>query len=397
MRRHSSVLLIAILLALAICSLPGAAAEKTLTVIGGWSGPEMETFMPVLQAFQKQTGIRVNYQIYRAEDLAVLLPAQFNAKTAPADVIFMWPWFVLKQAQSGHVLDMTGYLKESDFIPGALDALQSGGKLWGGVYTGKVKPGFWYRKSFFTKHGLTVPKTWDEFMQLCAKVQKISGVKAPIASGNGVGWPLSDITEHFIASYAGPEVTHALINRKIAWTDPVVRSVFTDKLVPMLKAGYFSEPIEWTMAADLWWRGTYGMFFMGSWITGMVDDPNDLGVFPLPGCQAIVFAADSAFAPAYTKYPAEARQLLAFLSTKGQEVQVTAGGHLATYKNVPLNTYPAVDRNVASLLTGTVALPDLDDTIGGEWQPAFWDQLKLLWVSPNRVNEVLDTLQRKAN
>ncbi|HOI37823.1 MAG TPA: ABC transporter substrate-binding protein, partial [Bacillota bacterium] len=42
------------------------------------------------------------------------------------------------------------------------------------------------------------------------------------------------------------------------------------------------------------------------------------------------------------------------------------------------------------------ALPDLDDTIGGEWQPAFWDQLKLLWVSPARVGEVLETLQRKA-
>ncbi|OPZ61962.1 MAG: hypothetical protein BWY85_02251 [Firmicutes bacterium ADurb.Bin506] len=100
--------------------------------------------------------------------------------------------------------------------------------------------------------------------------------------------------------------------------------------------------------------------------------------------------------PAYTKYPAEARQLLTFLATKGQEVQVKAGGHIATYKNVPLSVYPAVDRGAAMLLEGKEALPDLDDTIGGEWQPAFWDQLKLVWVSPGRVGEVLDTLQRKA-
>ncbi|NLJ61127.1 MAG: carbohydrate ABC transporter substrate-binding protein, partial [Firmicutes bacterium] len=166
----------------------------------------MEAFMPVLQAFEEETGIKVDYQIYRAEDLAVLLPAQFDAKTAPADVIFMWAWFVAKHAEEGHVLDMTGHLNEADFIPGALDPVKVGDKLYGGVYTGKVKPGFWYRKSFFEKHGLSVPKTWTEFTALCSKIRRIPGINAPIASGNGVGWPLSDITEHFIASYAGPDV-----------------------------------------------------------------------------------------------------------------------------------------------------------------------------------------------
>jgi len=94
-----------------------------------------------------------------------------------------------------------------------------------------------------------------------------------------------------------------LIDKTISWEDPVVASVFEDKLVPLLKAGYFSEPIEWTMALDLWWGGDYGLFFMGSWITGMVEDPDDLGVFSLPECKGIVFAPDYAFAPAYTKYP----------------------------------------------------------------------------------------------
>ena len=102
----------------------------------------MDAFMPVLAAFEKETGIKVDYQIYRAEDLAVLLPAQFDAKTAPGDVIFMWAWFIDKHAENGHVLDMTGYLNEADFIPGALDPVKTGDRLYGGAYTGKVKPGF---------------------------------------------------------------------------------------------------------------------------------------------------------------------------------------------------------------------------------------------------------------
>jgi multiple sugar transport system substrate-binding protein len=78
------ILIVFLVALVAICSLPGVAAEKRLTVISGWSGPEMDAFMPVLEAFEKETGIDVEYQIYRAEDLAVLLPAQFDAKTAPA-------------------------------------------------------------------------------------------------------------------------------------------------------------------------------------------------------------------------------------------------------------------------------------------------------------------------
>ncbi|MCR4425856.1 MAG: ABC transporter substrate-binding protein [Firmicutes bacterium] len=385
-------------LAVLICaSFSISAAEKKLTVIGGWSGPEMDAFLPVLRAFEQETGIKVDYQIYRAEDLAILLPAQFAAKTAPADVIFMWAWFINKQAQAGHILDVTGQIREADFLMGALDPLKVGNKIYGTVYTGKVKPGFWYRKSFFAKHGLEVPTTWPEFTDLLAKIKKIPGIKAPIVSGDGVGWPLSDVTEHFIATFGGPELHRSLAAGSISWTDPVVRGIFEGRLVPLLKAGYFSEPIEWTMALDLWWGGDYALYFMGSWITGMVKDPNDLGVFSLPGAMGVVFATDYAFVPAYTKAPAEAKRLLEFLGTKGQEIQVKQGGHIATYANVALDAYPPVDRGVANLLRGRVALSDLDDTVGGEFQTAFWDQLKLLWVSPGRVGEVLDTLQRKSS
>ncbi len=107
--------------------------------------------------------------------------------------------------------------------------------------------------------------------RVCRVVRKAEEDKGcqgpPIASGNGVGWPLSDITEHFIATYAGPEMTHALIKKEVKWTDPAVKSVFTDRLAPLLKAGYFSEPIEWTMALDLWWRGE--IMASSSWAAGL--------------------------------------------------------------------------------------------------------------------------------
>ena len=37
-------------------------------------------------------------------------------------------------------------------------------------------------------------------------------------------------------------------------------------------------------------------------------------------------------------------------------------------------------------------VPDLDDSVGGDWQKLFWDQLKLLWVNPDKLDDVLNTL-----
>ena len=91
----------------------------TLTVIGPWSGDEMENFMPVLEAFTEETGIEVEYKIYRAEDLATILPAQFEAQMAPADIIFMWAWWIKNNTE--HILDISDIVNASEYMPGIVD------------------------------------------------------------------------------------------------------------------------------------------------------------------------------------------------------------------------------------------------------------------------------------
>ena len=373
-----------------------AVEEESLVIAVPWAGAELEAFLPVLRAFTDETGIEVTAITLRAEDLAVFLPAQFAAGITVADVIFMWGWFIEEKARAGHVLPITGVIDPADFLIGALDPMTIDDQLYGIAYTGKVKPGFWYRRSFFEEHGLAEPATWEEFVALLEEIAQIPGIVAPIASGNGVGWPLSDIAEHFLIAFGGPELHKALIAGEIAWTDPIVEAIFADRLVPLLEAGHFGEPTEWTMAKALWWGNDYGLFNMGSWLTGMVEDPEDLGVFALPGTEGIVFGIDYAFIPAYTQRPAAAKELINFLATRGQVIQVGEGGHLATYIQVPLEAYPPVDAMVAGLLVDMVALPDLDDTIGGAFQLAFWDQLKFLWVAPEMLPEVLEILEEKA-
>jgi len=87
---------------------------------------------------------------------------------------------------------------------------------------------------------------------LLDKLKEILG-GPPIVTGDGVGWPISDVTEHFIITFGGPDLQLKLINGEVKFTDPEVREIFEKYLVPLIKKGYFSEPIEWTRALKLWW------------------------------------------------------------------------------------------------------------------------------------------------
>jgi len=100
-------------------------------------------------------------------------------------------------------------------------------------------------------------------------------------------------------------------------------------------------------------------------------------------------------------HPAEAKQLVQYLAgADAQEIMVGQGGFLATNLNVPSSAYTPIDKTVVDFMgqQGITIVPDLDDTIGGQWQQTFWDQLKLLWTSPSTstMNNVLNALQTAA-
>jgi len=366
----------------------------TLIVVGPWAGAEMEAFMEALKAFEKEyPNIKVEYRIYRAEDLASIAPPQFEAGMAPGDVIFTaWGWWVKKMGEQGHLYDLSEQVNTEEYVKGIFDPVTSEGKIYGLPFTAWAKPGFWYRKSFFQKYGLEPPESWDEFLSLLDKLKDILG-GPPIVTGNGVGWPISDVTEHFIITFGGPELQLKLINGEVMFTDPEARKVFEDYLVPLIKNGYFSEPIEWTRALELWWRGDYAIYFMGTWITGMVEDPEDISSFPLPGCKGVVMGTDYIIVPKYTKHPEEALLLAKWLATEGQRVHAgTKAGKFATWLKVGIEDHWAPMQSVFMKLKEMVPMPDLDDTVGGDWQKLFWDQLKLLWVEPDKLDEVLNTL-----
>ncbi len=369
-----------------------------LRVIGPWSGAELDRFQPVMDAFTEDTGIDISYLPVRQEDLQALLPLSFDASQTPADFIFMVSSFIKQFGEDGHAIDMTALNAESDVSPDLFQMVETGGKEYGGTYTGKAKLGFWYMKPFFTANQLDADvTTYQEFTTLLADIAAISGIVNPIVSGDGVGWPLSDITEHFIASFGGAQMHRDLTAGTISWTDTEVRDVFVNYLVPWLAADYFSPPVDFPQPSyNDFCDGDYALYFMGSWITADIPattdcEADDLGVIPLPSTiGGTVFGADYFFIPTYTNMQDEAERFAAFLmSDEGQTVQIEQGGHIATATGVPLSAYPVgLDRDVGAGMEGRVLLNDLDDMVGGTFQTAFWSQLQDLWTSGDPAGDL---------
>jgi len=373
--------------------------EAELTVFSLWSGAEEENFLEALERFTNNTGISVRHVGYSTEELLITVPTQLRAEVAIADVVIApWPSWIMSLAEEDYLASVTDMIDTTKFPDTYLDVVTANNEIYGVPFKVSGKPGFWYRKSFFTTNDLTVPTTYAQFKTLLADISQISGVDAAIASGNGVGWPLSDTTEAFIIGLGGYQLQLDLIFGDEQFTSTEVKTDVFEELASLLQAGYFSVPDDFDAQPAKVWDGTYGIYFQGSFITAFApfkDNLDDLGFFPFPETDGATGAVDYAIMPALTDHPDEAQQLMEFLaSAEAQEIMVGLGGFLAAHTDVPDSAYSPIDLSVLEFMRTVTVVPDLDDALGPPFQTTFWDQLKLLWVTPTTdLDTLLQTLQ----
>ncbi len=365
-----------------------------LTVFSLWSGQEEANFKEVLERFTNNTGIKVRHVGYSTEELLITVPTQLKAGVAIADVIMApWPSWIL--SLKGNLTTVNDLIDTTKFPASYIDVVKSGNNIYAIPFKVSGKPGFWYRASTWTTKGWTVPTTYAGFKSLLSDI-KGAGI-TPIASGDGVGWPLSDTTEAWIIGRGGYQLQLDLIfgNKKFNGTD--AKSVFTE-LDSLLNAGYFSIPDDFAAQVAKVWDGTYAMYFQGSFITAFApfsDNLNDVAFFPFPETTGVTGAVDYAIMPTLSQHQNEAKQLMQFLaSAEAQELMVGLGGFLAPNKDVPDSAYSAIDLSVLQFMRTVTVVPDLDDSLGPPFQTTFWDQLKALWANPTLdIDTLLQTLQ----
>ena len=209
------------------------------------------------------------------------------------DVVSIWgqPSFLDEVLDAGVLAELNeDDYKDYGFISGSLDGFKKDGKLYGLPRNTDVA-GFYYNEKMFKENGWTVPKTYDELLELAKKIND-KGI-IPLAMDGGDGWPmavyLSDILYKLTGSDYSSTVPDAI--KKGDFSDANIKKA-TEILkqtadAKMFQKGYDSQ--DYGTAQNLFTNGQAAMFYMGSWEASMAlneDIPKEIRenirVFTMP-------------------------------------------------------------------------------------------------------------------
>ena len=128
--------------------------------------------------FAKKAGLKekeVAFVPVSNADLVNKLSAALETNTPP-DAVRLYESYVQLYRSQGHMMDSTDVVEKmrkekGGIFESSLRAVGHGGKFWGVPYAINPWP-IHARMDVLEKHKLDYPKTWDEFVETCKKVQK---------------------------------------------------------------------------------------------------------------------------------------------------------------------------------------------------------------------------------
>lgn len=102
--------------------------------------------------------------------------------------------------------------QKADFIEGYYnEGKQFGDGLMYTLPMSKSTDILYYNKTFFDEHGLTVPKSWDEMKELCAKIKEIDPESCPLGYDSESNWFIT-MCEQYKTPYTSATGDHYLFN-----------------------------------------------------------------------------------------------------------------------------------------------------------------------------------------
>ncbi len=164
--------------------------------------------------------------------------------------------------------------------------------------------GLFYNKAIFTELGLTVPKTWDEFIAVCEAV-KADGKYSVLSAGAADQWPLNMFANAILSGNYGDDVEQIgmkLLTGEMKHTDPEIMLVYNcmEQFASYLEPGVTG--IAYSDAPGRFAAGNMAMYADGSWSAPDILKANpdiEFGYFPLPGVAARADGLDPQYAIKY--------------------------------------------------------------------------------------------------
>ena len=181
------------------------------------------------------------------------------------------------EAAAGYPLELTQYDFISRYTESVIDEMSVDGKVYaipGVSWFG----GWFYNKGMFDENGWTIPKTYDEFLDLCESIQQagIMPIANPIQNPNFLmHYALSYVMPAYTRSPAGMNFDKDFGAGKVKMADHF--GPYLDKWAEVVRRGYVPAidlGKEYDQALDEFSTGAAAMFDSGPWDVDIIYDKN---------------------------------------------------------------------------------------------------------------------------
>lgn len=239
-----------------------------------------------------------------------------------------------------YLLDLSGEPWMGTILDGFKKVVSLNGHIYGAPFDTARGGGVLYNIPIYKELGLSIPKTWAEFMANNEKI-KAAG-KVPVIQTFGTTWTsqLFLLGDYYNVQVQEPDFAERYTANKVKFADdPNILKGFQHQ-VDVLNAGYLNEDYAAATYEDgqrMIAEGEgahYPMltFAIAAITSNYPDEIKNVGFFALPGDDAsknglTTWYPDGIFIPKTSKHPEEAKRFLAFVVSKeGCESQMKAVG-----------------------------------------------------------------------
>lgn len=278
-----------------------------------------------------------------------------------------------------NLLDLTDEPYQSDIMDTFKSVVSENGKIYGAPFQMAYGGGVLYNKKIYAELGLSVPKTWADFMKNNAAIKEKTKA-TPVIQTFKDSWTsqLFFLGDFYNILQAVPDFAenYTANKAKFATTPAAIRGFEHQEEV--FKAGFLNEDFGSAGLDDglrMVATGEGAHYPMITFVVGNLNENykdyiDDVGFFALPGDDATkngltAWMANGIYGYAQTEHPTEVKKFIAFVASKeGCDTQTEAVGAIGPYMNksctLPANVAPAVKDLVAYFAEGGKNAPALE-------------------------------------
>ena len=393
--------------AAAAALLAGAVSAQAGTLVfnSNTSDPAPKAaFEALIAKFQEENpDVEVEFNVFDHEGFKTSV-RNFLTSEAP-DVITWFAGNRMKVFVDRGLLEDVSDLWEQeglkDNMASTLSAMTIDDKQWGVPYA-YYQWGVYYRRDLFEQVGAEVPTTWEEFLEVCAKLEA-AGI-TPITIGTKFLWTAGGWFDYLNIRLNGLPFHIELTDGKVPYTDDRVRAVF-ETWRELIDAGYFLDnhaTYSWQEAQPFLFQGKAAMYLIGNFFVPFFpeDIADKMGFFQFPVINPDIpiyedAPTDTLHIPAQAENKEDARRFLAFIARPDNQTALNeAIGNLPPHKDatVPDDPYLQAGFQMLSEAEGLAQFYDRDTD--PEMAKLGMQGFQEFMVKPDRLDSILNRLEK---